>query len=530
MRLHGWLAVVVLATALPAGALAQGTDVSAPAASPTGDAAATPDDEGIGTLPLPPVSYGAFLDLAQGYSTNSQGQGGSGSGDTFTRGRIGGDLHYNKPRLLINANYVLTGQYWAKFHRLNHLSHRLSLASRLTVVPEMLFVNANAFAAPAELTRVGGLSASGEPISRNNSRDTYGYTVRPELQLRFSDFATSTTTASQGSVFFVRPSTDNTGTPPPITPARDAQSTMLSELIKSGTDFERLQWSVMGTYVQSSQSVRTQTQEEGLGSLTYALTHAVRVFVNGGYSNYKSTTALSKDLSGPTAIGGFTYTLGPDFEVTAEGGTQNNFPTYMGSAHWRISPLTSFIAQATDTITTPQGDILSRLGGGGGLGGLGGGGLGLGGGLGGGPPIGPGGLALDNSIYRIRSIDASVTHTEERTNYSLSAFANERDRLDAVPNSPIKPRSSVYGLRASVSRTLNVDMTALLSANYSRSNEFGGHDNIISADARLTYHLTDKIDLYLTDHFVHRESARLIGASNAPLTEDQVIIGVRARI
>lgn len=525
-RTRGWLAAAVLAAALPSSALAQGTDVTAP--GPTGDAAAPPAEDGIATLPVPPVSFSAFLDLAEGYSTNSRGQGGNGSDDTFTRGRIGGDLHYDKPRLLINANYVLTGEYWAKNHRQNHLSHRLNLSSRLTVVPEMLFLNTNAFASPSELTRAGGLSASGEPIDRFNSRDVYGYTVRPEFLLRFKDYATSTLMASHGGVFFVRPSTDNSGPPPPVTPARDALSTMVSEQIGSGTYFDRVQWKLIGSYSQSSQSVRTQTQEDGLANLTFALTRAVRVFATGGYSNYKSSVPLAKDLSGPTALGGITYTLGPDVVFTAEAGTQHNFPTYMGSARWKITPLTMFIAEATDEITTPQGDILSRLGSGQGSGDLSGG-LGLGS-FGGSSTFGPGGLALDNSINRVRRVEATLTHTLDQMFFSLSAYATERDRLDIPVNSHVLPRTSVYGLRTSASRTLNQYMTAMISASYSRGNEFGGRNDIISTDARLTYHLSDNIDLYLSNSLVYRESRNQIGFSNAPLTDDQVILGIRARI
>jgi predicted porin len=444
------------------------------------------------------------------------------------RGRVGADLHYDKPRLLINANYVLTAQYWGKSHRQNHISHRLNLSSRLTVVPEMLFLNTNAFASPAELTRGGGLSASGEPIDRFNSRDVYGYSVSPEFLLRFQDYATSSLTASHGGVFFVRPATDNSGTPPPITPAQNAFSTMATEQLSSGTYFDRVQWKLIGSYSQSTQTVRTQTQEEGLANLTYALTHAVRVFVTGGYSNYKSSVTLAKDLSGPTALGGITYTLGPDVVFTAEAGTQHNFPTYMGSARWSITPLTMFIAEATDEITTPQGDILSRLGGGVGGGDLGGG-LGLGS-YGGSSPFGPGGLPLDNSINRVRRVEATLTHTLDQLHLSVSAFGTERDRLDVPVNSPVLPRTSVYGLRASASRALNSHMTAVISTSYSRGNEFGGRDNIISADASVTYHLSDTIDLYLSDHFVHRDSRNLAGFTNAPLTEDQVIVGIRARI
>ncbi len=542
--MHGLLAAALFASALPSYALAQGSDTPPSAANAPSGAASDIDtaagDEGLGALPLPPVTFSAFADLAQGYSTNSQGRSGGSDGDTFTRGRVGFLLHYDKQRLQADASYNLTGEYWSKFHNLNHLSQRLALDSRLTGIPEMLFVSANAFAAPTELTRVGALSAGGEPISRYNTSDTYGYSVRPEFLLRFDDYATSSLLASHGGVFFVRPSTDTTGTPPPITPAQNAYSTTVMEQVTSGTYFDRLQWSLTGSYGQFSQTTRTERQEEGLANLTYALTRPFKVFAIGGYSEYKSTVALTKNLSGPTALGGFSYTLGTDFYVTAEAGTQHNFPTYMGSARWSITPLTMFVAQATDEITTPQGDILNQLGQMGALGGGAGGsdafggygniggGLGLGS-FGGFSPYGSHGLSLDNSIYRIRNVDGSLIHTADRMQYTLSLFGTERDRLDVVTNPQYPARTSVYGVRGAVSRKFSEYLSGMVAAAYSRGNEFGGRDQIVSADANLTYHLSETIDLYLTDHFVHRQSTNLIGAPNGPLTDDQVLIGIRAR-
>lgn len=546
-------AAALLSVLLPPAAFAQ--EPQTPSA-PSTDAGAAPDTgvtpdtvTGNPSLPIPPLTYNAYIDLAGGYSTNSRG--GVSGNDEFARGRVGFDLGYNKPRLQATANYMLSGEYWAENHRRNHLTHRLSAFSRATVIPEKLFLNVNAFAAPAELTRVGDLSASGEPISRNNTRDTYGYTLRPELQLRLSDYLTSSTTATHGGIFFVRPSTDNTGTPPPITPARDSFSTSLIEEISSGTYFERLKWSATGSYAQYSQSTRTQRQMQGIGNVTYALTREFKIFALGGYSDFQSTAALKKNLSGPTAFGGFTWQPSTDLEVTAQGGTQYNFPSYMGSVRWTISPLTQFVAQATDSIASPQTDILSRLGGmsggfgggvggigglggiggiGGGLGGFGniGSGLGLGG-FGGGSPFGAGGLPLDNSLYRIRSAEGSLSHTMDRTRLMLMVYGTERDQLD-VTTTPFKPRSSVYGVRLSASRQFRPTLEGMASVGYSKSNEFGGSDTILYTNAQLTYRLTDWMDVYLTNYLMHREMRSLIGVPNVPLTEDQVVLGLRARI
>ena len=501
-----------------------------PAPSPT--AASDTGDTLLGQLPLPPIVFTGFADLAEGYSTNSHaGSGTGGKGDSFSRGRIGFDFDYNKPRLTANVSYSLTGTYWSKFHRQNHLTNRLNLTSRAVVVPDMLFVTANAFAAPADLTRAGPLSTSGEPISRYNSRDTYGYVVRPEFVLSYLDYLKNTLSASQGAVFFVRPSTDPAAPPPPINPALDSYYTTVTDELASGTYFEQLRFSVVGSYSQDSQSVRTQRDAQGLANISYAATRFLKVFGVGGYSDFKSSQPLAKDLSGPTALGGVTLSNTPEFVLTLEAGTQNNFPTYMGSLRWVISPLTQLVGNATDSITTPQGDMLARLTN---MSGYGGGnfgdtGTGLGTGAGGGySPYDPGGLALDNSIYHMRSIQLSLVHTDERTTYSGGLFGSERDRLDLAPGSRL-PRTSVYGARLAVTQQIGTDWSAQLSANYSLGNEFGGHDRVFSGDARVNYHLTEAIDLYLSNGYTRRDSRNLLGFSNAPAEEDQIILGINAR-
>ena len=526
-RTHGWLLAVVLASILPSGAMAQDNGMEPPLPAATPPDTATPDTQGeaLGQTVLPPVVFSGFADLSEGYSTNAQGSGGKGSkDDTFTRGRIGFALHYDKPRLTANVSYSLTGTYWSKFHRQNHLTNRLNLTSRLTAVPDMLFITANAFAAPADLTRAGPSSASGEPISRFNSRDTYGYLVRPQFLLQFKDYLKNSLSVSHSAVFFVRPATDPTAPPPPIAPARDALSTMVMDELSSGSNFDRLHFSVIGSYSESSQSVRSQREAQGLANVSYAVTRFLKIFGIGGYSDYKSSVKLAKSLSGPTGLGGFTLNDGPSFELTAEAGIQNNFPSYTGSLRWEISPLTRFVAKATDAITTPQGDILSRLAQMGG-GDITGGGTGLGTG---GTPLSPGGLALDNGIYRIRSIDSSLVHTDDQTTYTAGVFANERDRLDVTPGTKVLPRTSVYGARATASHQLGINLKATVSATYSLGNEFGGHDRVFYGSADLNYRLSETIDLYLTDHYTHRESKNLAGFSNAPVSEDQIILGIRA--
>lgn len=525
----GVLTAAVFVSFLPAPALAQDQPE---ASAPSGGASSSEDTSGLDLATTPLPTFGGNIDLAEGYTTNAQGYAltPSNKDDTFTRGRLGLFLNYKRPRIDLHGAYLLTGQYYGRQHQADHLSNRLNLTSRTTVVPEMLFVTANAFAAPGELTRVGAISASGEPVSNYNTRDTYGYFVQPQLLLRFNDFAVSSTTVSQSGVFFVQPSTADSGTVPPVVPPKNSLTTAVTETLASGTNFDRLQWEIVGSYAESAQTVRSQKQAQAAGRLSYALTRSFRIFGVGGYSDYRTSTVLAKSIGGPFGLGGITYKEADDFALTLEAGIQNNFPTYMGSLRWNITPRTAIVADATDTVGTPQNGILGRLAGVSYAsdGSFNDTGVGLGvGPINGYSPVGSGNLALDNSLYRMRSIRASFLHTDDRMQYTLTLYGDERDRLDVAPGTSPLPRTSVYGVRARVSRQLNARMSAYVSGAYSFSNEFSGHDHIVTATGRLNYRLTESWNLYLSDFFVQRDNRHQTGVPNVPLTEDQVLLGIQ---
>jgi hypothetical protein len=538
------LAAVALIALMPWQAAAAQTTV-APTAAQTETAQPTDQtgggDEASGSAPsgyvtnLPPVDFFGSVSLSEGYTTNAEGLGGA-SSDEITRGVLRLGLHYDMPRLVVDAAYSLTGDLYARNRQLDELYNRLNLASTTTIVPERLFLRLNAFATPLVLTRVGALSSDGRPISNFNMRDSYGYSASPEYVVRFGDYATSVLSATQGGVFFLTPSAANVGAPPTLSPAQNTLSTSVMEQLTSGTYFERLKWNIIGDYTELNQTTRTDRQVAGLANLTYALTRIFGLTATGGYSEYKSSIPLTKNLNGPIALGGVEITYGPTFKLVAQAGTQNNFPTYIGSLLWVITPVTSMNGRVTDRISTPQGDILSRLSG---LTALPGGGftdqsgdISQQGAYGQPPattisPVGPGGLPLDNSIYRMREALLSLSHTDDRMHYGLELFGNIRDRLDNTVSS-IAPRTSDYGIRANVSRNMRPDLTGYIGASYSFANEFGGHDRILSADAGLNYMLSQWMSVYLTQRYIHRELQGVTGVSNAPLSDELIMVGIRA--
>ena len=500
-----------------------------------------PAQAGPPASPAPTFQWHAGADIAAGYTTNAYAASSPGDlSDEFTRAQINLSAQYLGPRLSANAAYSLSANYYARYHNLDRLENYLSAAAESEVITDTLFLHASAFATPTALTRVGSLSSSGGSISDLNSRDSYGYNFEPELRLHFEDFATSILTGTQAGVFFVRPSTGNQGVPiPTIGNVQNALSTGVTEELVSGTYFGRLQWDLSGNYTEVNEQFQTERQESGTGTLSYALTRWLTVLGTGGYAEFKSTVPLSKNLNGPIGFGGFTLRNGEDFTLTAEAGTQYNYPVYQGSLRWTLTPLTSIVGDANDSVTTPQSNILSNLGN------FSPGATGItttpsgpqipssnsfgsfGQQFNSPTPVSPYGLSLDNFVYRQRRANLALVHTDERTNYTLSFYGTERDRLTSVVL-PYGTRDSNYGVSLGATRQMRPDLTGGASISYSFANEFGGHDRILGLNAGVNYKLSQMFAVYLQTNYLDRSGAHLVGVPNIGMSEAEVLVGIQA--
>ena len=494
------------------------------------------------------------VDLAEGYTTNAQAnstnaQGASGSSpDTFTRGSLALGLHYAGPRLKADLHYALTGYYYDHFHSLNQLQNRLNLVAQSELVPDHLFFNMNAFATPAPLSRVGPLSANQASPSNTNNSNTYGYIAEPVYRMRLGDYAVSQTSLSESQVFFSQPLPSGTTSAPssttsalPFVPAGNSTSTSAVERITSTPYFGRLAWDLTGSYTDTQQTSQSTQQSQGTVDVAYALDRMIAVLATAGYSQFTASVPLTQNLTGPVALGGARLSYGPTFSLIAEAGVTNNFPTYLGSLKWNVTPRFDVVGSLTDAITTPQANILNNLST-----------FALS------PerlfynsqpndqqtagqalfpqlatvsPVPMLGLALDNSINRDQRAQLAFLHHDERTGYGLSFFGDIRNQLNVTPET-IQPNSWLYGVRLNATHELRRDLTGYAGVSYSVASEFGGQDRIITATAGLSYKLAKNLNSYLTASYLQRQSSGEIltnvpFVTNVPLTDFTTIIGIR---
>jgi hypothetical protein len=507
------------------GALTQGTM----AGSPQGSA-------------QPAFLLNGAVDLAEGYTTNAQAnstnaQGSSGnSPDTFTRGSLALGMHYAGPRLNADFNYALTGYYYDHFHSLNELQNQLNLVSTAVLVPDHLFANVNAFATPTPLSRVGPISATQASPSNTNNSNVYGYIAEPVYQMWLGDYAVSQTSLSESQVFFSQPLQSNTATANalPFAPAGNSTSTSVVERITSTPYFGRVAWDLNGSYTDTQQTSQSIQQSQGAVDLAYALDRMFAVLATVGYGQFTASAPLTQNPSGPIALGGARFSYGPTFSLIAEAGVANNFPTYVGSLKWNVTPRFDVFGSLTDAITTPQANILNNLST-----------------FAVSPehvfydsqpyqqtagqalfpqlatvsPVPTLGLALDNSINRDQNAYLTFAHHDERTGYGLSFFGDIRNQLNVTPGT-IQPNSWLYGVSFNATHQLRRDLTGYAGVSYSVASEFGGQDRIITTSAGLSYQLAKDLTSYLTASYLQRQSSgETFG--NVPLTDFTTIIGIR---
>lgn len=481
--------------------------------------------------PVPELQVFAAVSLAETYTSNASGSVGNSHDDFYTQPGIRLGFNEQTRRLTASGDYSLTGQYYARDHDFDQLVHRLNAMANAELLEQTLFMDAQAFAQPASLTRAGALTAADGTPTNNNYRDTYGFVVRPTLMHQFGNVVETDLWFSQSGIYFVTPNSANTvALPGFFRQPSNSNTSSVGARISSLDDFVRLRWSINGsasdTYQPShiSQKVRSAT-----ANVSYAVTNSVALIATGGYQVFHSSYLLNKDLDGPTLLGGLQFTPSPDFSFYVQAGTQNNFPTYIGSLQWSLSPLTTITASANDQVQTPQQQLLGNLQNPTGL-------ASPGGGLPGNPPPSPGintpsgflgdGLSIDNSVYRYRRFNFDVQRSTERTNYGIAVYATLRDRLNDLPFNFLNTHEKTYGISAIVQRHLRRDLVGGLTFTASRADEFNGNDRILEGDVRLNYLASETLSFNALASVLQSRSDNLVGFSNGDRTDVRVTVGV----
>ncbi len=136
----------------------------------------------------------------------------------------------------------------------------------------------------------------------------------------------------------------------------------VTEDISNGTDFNRMNWDLIGSDAEQSRSVGGLETREGLANLKYAVSREFWLLSDGRISRHSMRARHSSAISmGLVAMGGVRFTLGPAFDASVIAGRQYNSPSYTGELHYEMTPTSAVVAAVTDTVTTPAARLLDNL-------------------------------------------------------------------------------------------------------------------------------------------------------------------------
>ena len=518
----------------------------------------------------PPFLVTGAVGVAQGYNTNvQQTPTGAAQGDTFTQGGADLGVHYDSLRLKVDAHSSTSGFYFYNLHDQNQFNENLNLVANSELIPNHLFLNLNAYAAPVTLTRVGQISATPGLLVGSNNQQSYGFFVNPVYKTHFGDYVTSQTSFSESQAFFQQPNTfsqqpTTVSTNPtiPVVPlANNSTSSTISQGFSSGPYFGRLKWNVTAAYSNSEQTGQSQQETLGILSGAYAVNRVFSLLGAFGYDQITTSFPLTQDLPPLVALGGVKFTFGPKFLLAAAAGVSHGFPTYLGSLNWNVTGTFQIVGSLTESVSSSQGNILNNLS----------------------TlavssqgvfsdaqsyywqnpqralnpdfatisPVPIGGLAFTNGLARTQQFNLSFIHSDQRNTYQLGLFGSLQNQLSAplltTQNCLIDPtqsscltnqsnlNSTVYGAQIGASRQMRPNLTGSVSASYSLGNEFGGNDRIFTASAGLSYSLSPQTDAYLSANYVQQQSnnqAIPTGplSNSTSYSDTSVIIGIRHRL
>ena len=492
--------------------------------------------------PPPGFSAGGLVDLSERFVTNARGvssRSGVRTGPDYdTRLRLSLNAHDHTPRFSGDLEYSLVGDAFARHPGLNRLSNFLTALAQATLIPDRLIVDARAFTKPILVNELGPLAAEADrPVAtaaNSGFRNTYGFTVAPELLFRLGNFANATTTLSEGAIFFTRPRGKVLPqTIPGETPLYEMTTTSLTQRFASGSDFDRLNWGLTGTASTTTRPTGDMSVLSGTGDVKYAVSREVALLGTGGYESITTTQRLSHHLVGPTAMAGIEINLGPDFHASAQAGMRLNYPSYIGNLFYKIGPFTTLTGELSDSIRTPGQRLLGSLG----TLGVNGSGNFFDTSLGSlsGNPItagfNPNALdrtPINSSISRYRSVHLSLTHESDIARFRLTGFATEANRLTILTG---RPNVNTTGGEFVVSRDVNPSLTGDVNMGYRRQELLGGHHTIYSTQLNLNYRFSTATQAYWRVAYIHRLTDRALVRATSPLSDNvsdaNMTIGIR---
>jgi uncharacterized protein (PEP-CTERM system associated) len=489
------------------------TPQTAPA--PTSDRPASEVSSFVGSL-IPGFEFTAGVNLSETYTTNASGYSGNvNQDDWITQGGINLGLHEHSRRVSLDANYFGQIYYYARGSQPTQFTNSLQALANVIAIPDYLNIIGRAFAQPVVISN-SGFTTAGGVSGPDGYRNSYGYSLGPDITFRLGDFATSDLLATYGGAYFTNPSgVTSASLIPGVSGPEDVVMRSVNWTLLSGPDFSRLQWSVVGSFSEMDRRQGLLSQKSGIGTFRYAITREISLLGTGGYDAISNTTPLFQDVTGPVGMGGIGITL-EDFAFEFQVGQKFNSTSYQGALRWDIGPSSVLTGTATDGISTPEGQLLGNL-------------SDLTASLNGTLTTGSniyasgspsslasfsaqslGSLSFNQNIARYQRVTLGYSQDFERDHANLMLFGSKVTQLSGFFLGP--PEMNSWGGQATFSHNISRLTTGSLGVGYTTYEELGGVSRTFNVSGQIDYSLAPETRIYFRTIYLNRDASQSLQA------------------
>jgi uncharacterized protein (PEP-CTERM system associated) len=295
---------------------------------------------------------------------------------------VAGDL----PRAQVALDYSPTLEMYARTGPENALTQQLTGTALITLVPDLAFVDLNAFSGVASnngLVGAGGIGGIGDAnstgvptstaagLAKQERSQTSNFQVSPYLLRTFGDYGTAKLGVSAGVTTYDTtsgfaalpfPTGDNQGTRL-LSTEQIAQftsgdflgkfsNTFVVDLTQSTSTSDALIDASTGTTTAVPSNTVTSSRQIVSDTLAYAINHWSRVFVSIGHENIRYGTFGSTRVNDLTWQVGATVDPNPDSEITVSYGHQSGFDSAQASIRYQATARTLITGSYTSTLGT----------------------------------------------------------------------------------------------------------------------------------------------------------------------------------
>ncbi len=474
----------------------------------------------VGSL-IPGFQFDASVDLGESYVTNSAGTANVANADYLTFFGLNAGMHDHSRRVSFDANYRGYVDFYANNTVPTQFSNNLDLLTTVIAIPDYLNFIGRAFAQPVVISNLGVTTANGD-VAPGGFRNSYGFSAGPEVTFRLGDFATSDGNATFGEAFFTTPAGVSAfPSIPGVAGPQDTTMRSVTEKLTSGSDFSRLTWTAVAALSETDRSQGLLSEKAGIGTFRFAVSHEFSLLATGGYDAISNTTPLTKNISGPVAMGGVGVTFADEFDLEVQAGEKYNSFSLLGSLRYNISPTAALTGSATDTVQTPEGQLLNSLTS---LTATPGGTLttsadiyadGTASSLGAFSVQSPGSLSFNQVIARYQQLNLTFSEDFERDHANVSVFGNRQTQLSGTFLGP--PVNNSWGIRAQLSHDITRLLIGTIGGSFTNFQELGGDAREYRVNGELGYSLSPDTRVYFRGDYVDRESSSSLQALS-PLT------------